>query len=381
MKNHNFYNEKLDQLKNDYNFRSLENLQIFDKYIIKNGKKMLNLSSNDYLGISCDENLRTEFLKNYTKQIAIPSARLLCANSNSYYELEEYLAQKFNKEKALLLNSGYHANLAIYSTLAKSGDVIFCDKLNHASIIDGIKLGGAKLIPYNHLDYEDLENKLKKYRKNFKNALIATEALFSMDGDFCELKPLVKLKNKYDCLLIVDEAHSFGVYGKGLGHCAEQNQLQNVDLIMATFGKAIGSYGAFCVGNKVLINYLINFARPFIFSTVFPQICAEFAKFVLENKIFTKDNHLQNKLLDLQNLTHNLLKDFQILGSSYIIPIIFGENKKAIEASQKMQNNGFYCLPIRYPTVKKNTARLRLSLNSAIEKWEIEKLADYIKKL
>ena len=376
-KQYEFYKSKLDEQKASLNFRSLTALEMSSKYIFQGGKKLLNLSSNDYLGISTREDIRREFLKEYNLPISIPSARLLCANTNSYTKLENFLCEKFSKEAALLFNSGYHANVGIYSTLAKKGDVVFCDKLNHASIIDGIRLGGADLIPFKHVNYEDLESKLKRYRNKYKNAIISSEALFSMDGDFCDIKKLVELKQKYDAILVVDEAHSFGVYGNGKGFCAQEGMTDKVDLIMATFGKAVGSYGAFCVGDKILIEYLINFARSFIFSTVFPQISAEFAYFVLKNYIFSSDK-LQNKLINLKDYAHKNLSEFEILGSSYIVPVVLGENKKALEASKILYDNGFYCLAIRYPTVAKNSARLRISLNSAIDFEDLDPLFDVL---
>ena len=374
MKNpYNAYRNALLEKKESLNFRSLNALEIEGKYVIQNNRRLLNLSSNDYLGISTYKDVGQEFLKNYDKPLSVPSARLLCANTTSYEKLEALLSQKFKKEAALLFNSGYHANVGIYSALAKKGDVVFCDKLNHASIIDGIRLGGADLIPFKHVNYEDLESKLKRYASKYENVIIATEALFSMDGDFCDIKKLVELKEKYGAILIVDEAHSFGVYDGGLGFCAQEGMLDKVDLIMATFGKAVGSYGAFCVGCKVLIDYLINFSRSFIFSTVFPQISAEFAYFVLQNYIFSSDK-FQNKLLKLTDIVHKRLCGLNILGSSYIVPVVLGENQKALELSKTLMDKGFYCLPIRYPTVAKNSARLRISLSAAIEQADLEPL-------
>ena len=374
MKNpYNAYQNALLEKKESLNFRSLNALEIEGKYVTQNNKRLLNLSSNDYLGISTYKDVGQEFLKNYDKPLSVPSARLLCANTSSYEKLEELLKNKFNKEAALLFNSGYHANVGIYSALAKKSDVVFCDRLNHASIIDGIHLGGADLIPFKHANYEDLESKLIRYSKKYTNVIISTEALFSMDGDFCDIKKLVELKEKYGAILIVDEAHSFGVYGGGLGFCAQEGMLDKVDLIMATFGKAVGSYGAFCVGCKVLIDYLINFSRSFIFSTVFPQISAEFAYFVLQNYIFSSDK-FQNKLLKLTDIVHKRLCGLNILGSSYIVPVVLGENQKALELSKTLMDKGFYCLPIRYPTVAKNSARLRISLSAAIEQADLEPL-------
>ena len=379
-KQYEFYKKKLDEQKKNFNFRNLKSLEISSKYILQDGKKLLNLSSNDYLGISTRKDIRDEFLKTYDLPISVPSARLLCANTTSYDKLENFLSDKFSKEACLLFNSGYHANVGIYSALAKKGDVVFCDKLNHASIIDGIHLGGADLIPFKHANYDDLEGKLNRYAKKYENVIISSEALFSMDGDFCDIKKLVELKEKFGAILIIDEAHSFGVYGEGLGYCAQEKMLDKIDLIMATFGKAVGSYGAFCVGDKILIEYLTNFARSFIFSTVFPQISAEFAYFVLKNYIFSS-NVLQDKLLNLKNYVHKNLSELNILGSSYIVPIVLGENEKALSASKLLYDNGFYSLAIRYPTVAKNSARLRISLNSSIEQADLNPLFEVLSRI
>lgn len=372
-----YYKEKLDKLKQTSNLRTVKNIVQDGKYVIFENKKLLNLSSNDYLSISIDNNIKDNFLSSYKGKIQNPSARLLSGSNKIYNELEEKLKTILNKESSLLFNSGYHANVGIYSSLLNKDDVVFIDKLNHASIIDGIKLSGAKLIPFNHLDYQDLEEKLVKYRKNYKNSIISTETLFSMDGDFSDIKKLVELKNKHDSFLIADEAHTFGVYGKGRGYVFESNLINEVDLIMGTFGKAIGSYGAFAAGNKILIDYLINYARSFIFSTALPEISVQFTNYVIDNYILDKDK-LQNKLFDITNYTHQKFKNLNILGTSYIIPVLTRDSKLALELSNKLIKEGFYILPIRYPTVKKGLERIRISLNPSITKDEIDKLYSII---
>lgn len=372
-----YYKEKLDELKQTSNLRTVKNIVQDGKYVIFENKKLLNLSSNDYLSISIDNNIKDNFLSSYKGKIQNPSARLLSGSNKIYNELEEKLKTILNKESSLLFNSGYHANVGIYSSLLNKDDVVFIDKLNHASIIDGIKLSGAKLIPFNHLDYQNLEEKLVKYRKNYKNSIISTETLFSMDGDFSDIKKLVELKNKHDSFLIADEAHTFGVYGKGRGYVFESNLINEVDLIMGTFGKAIGSYGAFAAGNKILIDYLINYARSFIFSTALPEISVQFTNYVIDNYILDKDK-LQNKLFDITNYTHQKFKNLNILGTSYIIPVLTGDSKLALELSNKLIKEGFYILPIRYPTVKKGLERIRISLNPSITKDEIDKLYSII---
>lgn len=372
-----YYKEKLDKLKQTSNLRTVKNIVQDGKYVIFENKKLLNLSSNDYLSISIDNNIKDNFLSSYKGKIQNPSARLLSGSNKIYNELEEKLKTILNKESSLLFNSGYHANVGIYSSLLNKDDVVFIDKLNHASIIDGIKLSGAKLIPFNHLDYQNLEEKLVKYRKNYKNSIISTETLFSMDGDFSDIKKLVELKNKHDSFLIADEAHTFGVYGKGRGCVFESNLINEVDLIMGTFGKAIGSYGAFAAGNKILIDYLINYARSFIFSTALPEISVQFTNYVIDNYILDKDK-LQNKLFDITNYTHQKFKNLNILGTSYIIPVLTKDSKLALELSNKLIKEGFYILPIRYPTVKKGLERIRISLNPSITKDEIDKLYSII---
>ncbi len=375
MKN-DFYKAALDDLKNKSQFREIKDIKQNGKNIILNGKKLLNFSSNDYLGISSDKELRENFLKEYLKngaKISNPSARLLCGTDSIYLELEQFLAKIFNKEKALIFNSGYHGNVGIYSSLVDSNDVVFIDKLNHASIIDGIRLSKAQIIPYKHLDYNDLRVKLQKYRKKYGKAIISSESLFSMDGDIADINALAGLKEEFDTLLVIDEAHSFGVYGDGIGIAKEQNALNRVDLILATFGKAIGSYGAFAVGSEVLIDYLRNFARSFIFSTTLPEISVAFAYHNLKTKILASNN-LQSKLFSLNDYLRKNLKGYKILGESYIVPILLGKNEISVKFSNKLIENGFYILPIRYPTVAKNTARLRISLNSAMDFQDMDLL-------
>lgn len=381
-----FYENALEGLKKASSFRSIKDIKQDGKYIILNGmgcrdKILLNFSSNDYLGVSSNKALRYSFLKEYTNgpgKISNPSARLLCGTNSVYKELEEFIAKIFNKEKALIFNSGYHGNVGIYSSLLNSDDIVFIDRLNHASIIDGIRLSGAKVVPYKHLDYDDLKNKLIRYRSKYKKAIISSESLFSMDGDIADINKLADLKDEFNTLLIIDEAHSFGVYGGGIGITKEQNALERVDLILATFGKAIGSYGAFVAGDEILIDYLINFARSFIFSTTLPEISAAFSYYVLKDLIL-KDNKLQNKLFSLNKLLRESLESFNIIGESYIVPVILGENERAVKFSNILIQNGFYILPIRYPTVAPNTARLRISLNAAMDEDDVNSLSCFLK--
>ncbi len=360
------FNNHIENLKKHSHFRNIKNFSDKDeKYIFSANKKLINLSSNNYLGFADNKAITQEFLNtcDYDYSFGSASARLLTGTLPVYNELETLIANLFNKESALLFNSGYHANVGINSSLAGKGDVIFSDKLNHASIIDGMRLSEGKFFRYPHNNMDALEKLLMRERKNFNNAIIASESVFSMDGDIADLKKLVELKEKYNCILILDEAHAFGVFGqKGLGVSETLGIIEKVDLIVGTFGKAIGSMGAFAVGNKVIIDYLTNKARSFIFSTALPPINIAFTKWIIEKKLpSTYEKRMQ------------MLKIGKNAGSdSHIIPIIIGENKETVDICEILYQNGFFTLPIRPPTVPEGTSRLRLSLTTEITEQEIQ---------
>lgn len=359
------YTELLENLKNHSHFRDIKDFEGKDeKYIYYKGQKLLNLSSNNYLGFADNKNITEEFL-NYAGDkysFGSASARLLTGSLPVYKELEELISTIFNKERTLLFNSGYHANVGINSSIAGKGDVIFSDKLNHASIIDGMRLCDGKFFRYPHKNIQALEKLLIRERKNFNNAVIVSESVFSMDGDIADLQKLVELKEKYNCILILDEAHAFGVFGKnGLGVTETLGITDKVDLIVGTFGKAIGSMGAFVTGKKTLIEYLTNKARSFIFSTSLPPINIAFSKWIIEKKLpYTYEK--RKKMLSIG----------QKAGSeSHIIPVVIGGNKETVDTCNVLFHNGFFTLPIRPPTVPEGTSRLRLSLTTDITEKEI----------
>ena len=376
-----FYDDEIENLKKIDNYRQIYNIQKKSgKYIFIDNKKLLNLSSNDYLGLSTNKDLLKEFinskLDNDEFLFSSASSRLLTGSSSIYNKLEENIAKRFKKEKALLFNTGYQCNLGVVSSLAKQGDIIFSDKLNHASIIDGIKLSNANFYRYKHLDYNHLEYLLKKYRNQYKNAFIISESIFSMDGDIANINILIDLKKKYNCILIIDEAHAFGVFGDNLCGYFENN-LDDIDIITATFGKALASQGAFAVGNKNIINFLINKARSFIFSTAIPSASLMWIDWLLSEKFETlkiQQNQLQlliKKIETYTNITNS---------KTQIIPIIIGNNEKTINISKKLFDNNILALPIRTPSVPPNKARLRISLNPNIEFQEIKNVFDIILK-
>ncbi len=366
------YSKILTELKNHSHLRDLKNFEDKDeKYIYFRGKKLLNLSSNNYLNFADNKKITEEFLLQYGGKYSFGSAssRLLTGTLPVYSELENLLCRLYSKEAALIFNSGYHANVGIASALNQKGDVIFSDKLNHASIIDGMRLSDGKFFRYPHNDTAALENLLIRERNNFNNAIIITESVFSMDGDIADLKKIVELKKKYNCILAVDEAHAFGVFGQsGLGVCEDSGTIGDIDLIIGTFGKSVGSIGAFAAGSKILIDFLINKSRPFIFSTAIAPINVAFTKWVIETK-FPQTKEKRKKML-------TLAKKFN--GQSQIIPVITGDNQRTVEMCEILYNNGYFTLPIRPPTVPSGTSRIRLSLTADIEENELQILKELI---
>lgn len=366
------YKRILEELKSHSHFRNLKNFEKKDeKYIYYKGKKLLNLSSNNYLNIADNQAITQEFLDNVGNRYSFgsASARLLTGTLPVYQELEELLSSLYGKESALLYNSGYHANVGISSALNQKGDVIFSDKLNHASIIDGMRLSDGKFFRFPHNDMHALEKLLERERKNFNNAFIITESVFSMDGDIEDLKKIVELKKKYNCIMIIDEAHAFGVFGeKGLGVAEELGIIDDVDLLVGTFGKAIGSMGAFVTGSKTMIDFLINKSRSFIFSTALPPINIAFSKWIIETQIPKTAQKRKNML--------NLAKKFG--SQSHIIPVVIGKNKDTVDLCEVLFHNGYFTLPIRPPTVPVGTSRLRLSLTADIREEELQTLKEKI---
>lgn len=375
------YEDELKRLKKNNSYRQIPDITEKDgQYVIVDGKKLLNLSSNDYLNLSGNEDLAKEFMSEFSDnpqfQFSSASARLLSGTSSVYRDLEKVLADLFHKDAALIFNTGYQCNLGVISTLMGKGDIVFSDKLNHASIIDGMKLADADFRRYKHLDYTHLEDLLKKYRKKYDKALIVSESVFSMDGDTADIRKLVELKKKYNAILMIDEAHAFCSIDD---NCAGISDGLDVDIVTATFGKALGSFGAFVVSNKTIINFLINKARSFIFSTSIPPVNIAWTKWLLTAK---KDVIMKQKqkLGRLVIAAHKYLKsqDIETTSDSQIIPVIIGEDDKAVKIAEQLRSMGYFVLPIRPPTVPPNTSRLRLSLTADMDFADIRTLVNYV---
>ena len=268
---------ELDKLEACGNLRVLPETCSEGKWIEAGGRRMLNLSSNDYLGLASDKALREEFLRTVKERdlcFSSSSSRLLTGNFPAYRELESLLASLFGAESALVFSSGYHMNTGILPAVTDANTLILADKLVHASLIDGIRLSAAKCIRYRHQDYAQLENLLAKHHGEYHRIIVVTESVFSMDGDVASLDRLVELKRRYaNVMLYVDEAHGIAVRGqRGLGVAEEQGCLKDIDFLCGTFGKAMASVGAYVVCRKVIRDYLVNRMRTLIFNTALPPI-------------------------------------------------------------------------------------------------------------
>ena len=296
--------------------------------------------------------------------------------------MEEKLAQFKNKEAAVVFNSGYQANLGIISSLYGKDDCIFSDRLNHASIVDGIILSQARFYRFWHNDIAHLDSLLKKERSRFKKALIITESVFSMDGDIAPLKELVSLKEKYDCLIMVDEAHATGIFGhEGAGVVAQENLEERVDFIMGTFSKALAGFGAYLACSRTVADYLINTCRSFIYSTALPA--SVIACNLASIELIKEEPYRRKELLENAEYFRDLLKKsgLKVKGCSQIVPVIIGDNLKTVQFASQLQEKGYWVLPIRPPTVEANQSRLRFSLSYYHDKATLERLCDDISKI
>ena len=371
--------QELIQLEQTGNLRGLPGIELDGKWIHLDEKKMLNLSSNDYLGIASDQKMRQDFLSNLDIDKAIfssSSSRLLTGNYPVYQKVEHLLTDLYKKESALVFSSGYHMNMGILPAIADKNTLILADKLVHASIIDGIRISSAQCIRYRHQDYRQLEELLDKHHAGFRSMIIVTESIFSMDGDVSPLPLLVQLKKKYpNTFLYVDEAHAVGVRGlNGLGIAEEEDCIPEIDLLCGTFGKAFASMGGFVVCSKIFRDYLINRMRTFIFTTALPPIQLEWSFFVLNKMINMKEERMWLRKSSQKIKEALEEKVFTSTSSSHILPVVIGDSKETILKAGEMQRKGFYMLPVRPPTVPEGTSRLRISLTAGITSAELNQL-------
>ncbi|HZL14265.1 MAG TPA: 8-amino-7-oxononanoate synthase [Verrucomicrobiae bacterium] len=347
------------------------------------GKTFLNFSSNDYLGLANDPILKDAALR-AIKQFGSGSgaSRLLCGSLAPFHELEEALAQFKKTQAALTFSSGYATALGAIGALPGKNDVIILDKLVHACIVDAAKLSGAKIRVFAHNDLTDLKEKLF-WAQKFKSAvLIVTESIFSMDGDSAPLREMVELKNKFGAWLMVDEAHATGIFGKnGRGLADELGVSDQIEVQMGTLGKALGSSGGYICGSRALIDFLVNRARSLIFSTA-PIPAAAAAATAAIRFVQSREGEARRKFL--RERINGLNRKLKIQNSKFqgaIIPIIIGAEIKAIQAADKLREQNIFVPAIRFPSVARGAARLRLTVSAAHSADDISQLIRALKTL
>ena len=378
--------QELQLLEEHSNLRRLPRMVHDGRDVIVNGKRMLNLSSNDYLGLASDRALREEFLRTLTPDTFLPtssSSRLLTGNFTVYEELEAELAHLFGTEAALVFNSGYHANTGILPAVSDAQTLILADKLVHASLIDGARLSGARLSTFLHNDMESLRKKLQHLRNANPSGgiLVVTESVFSMDGDRAPLREIVRLKDEFGALLLVDEAHGFGVLGEhGAGLAEELGVSSRIDFQMGTLSKAAGVSGGYVACSRAWADVMVNSARSLIYSTAPPPALAAAALAAVEGIRSGEGKELRRRVSVLAN---SLSAALGMPGRpvSSIFPVVVGENDAALAAADALLEQGFLAPAIRYPTVPRGTARLRITVTAAHESGQVTRLGTALKEL
>ncbi len=354
----------------------VENAQ--DTHIEIKGKMLLSFCSNNYLGLANNPSV-VKAVKDAVEEYGwgAGASRLVSGNMLLHEALENEISRFKGKEAALVFPTGYMANIGAISSLVSNGDLVISDKLNHASIIDGCRLSGADFRVYAHCDMQKLETILRKSAK-YNRKLIVTDSVFSMDGDIAPLPDIVRIAGKYEAMVMVDEAHGTGVFGEGGRGVVEHFNLnKEVDIVMGTLSKAIGSLGGYVTGDTDLINYLRNRARSFMYTTALPPaVCAASIAGI---KLIRNDPSIRESLWRNVRFIKDKLKslDFNLISSeSPIIPILIGDAQKAIDRSKLLYKKGILIPAIRPPTVPTNSSRLRMTVMATHTKSDLEILLD-----
>ena len=362
-----FIKNELEQIKKNNLYRKIRFGKISGSKINILGKNLINLCSNDYLGIN-PTNLKIKQIQS--------SSRLISGNDSVYEKFEKKLAKHKSHEKSLVFPTGYMANLGIISALVKKEDLILSDELNHASIIESCRLAGAKVEIFKHNDIEDLRKKIKQKQKR---KFLITEGVFSMDGDYSNLPEITEITEKNNIITILDDAHGDFVVGKdGKGTAEKFHVSKKIDVYVSSLSKGLGSFGGYVASNNQIIDYCTNKSKSFIYTSALPAVLVEDAE-----KRFDSDRNKQQK--KLQNNTKIIIDGlknigFQIESSTHIIPIIIGDEKKAMDMGEFLFKNGIFVQPIRYPTVRKNQARLRISVSAWLNEDDLEQSLKIFKK-
>ena len=349
--------------------------------IIIEGKKVLNFCSNNYLGLANDSRVEQAAIDCIqTEGFGSGASRLVCGNRMAHQKLEKCLAKFKETESCLLFNTGYMANVGIISSIFGRDDIIFSDRINHASIIDGIRLSDSKWRRYPHRDMITLEEMLRSSSLFCKRGII-TDSVFSMDGDLAPLDKIVALAKKYDCLVMIDEAHAIGVMGKnGKGLAEHFGVEKDIDIQMGTLSKAVGSFGAYCCGSQNLISFLINKARSFIYTTGLPPSVAAASLKAIE--IIQEEPQRRKQLWQNTQYMQNELKRLgfnTMLSQTPIIPILVKDSDIAVQLSNRLLERGIFVSAIRPPAVPPHTARLRLTVMATHTKQQLNFVLNQLK--
>ena len=361
---HSFITKALEERSKTKQYRRLIASEADGLYVSREGKKLINFSSNDYLGIANRAEpaiAAKEFIDKYGNGSS--ASRLITGTCSYHLELENDIAAALGTEAALLFNSGYQANTTVIPSLAGRESLILSDKLNHNSLLQGARLSRGKVQRYRHNDIDHLESLLKKAKGKQNEIVIVTESIFSMDGDMADIKAISNLAHSHGALLMIDEAHAMGVLGrKGMGLCAHTD---DADLVMGTFGKSFGSFGAFIGCTLEMREYLINLCGGFIYTTALPPSVIGAASKSLE-LVLSMDEERDQLIKNSQYLRDGLkAAGYDTLDSySQIIPIMVGGEAEAISLSKYLEDHGIFAVAIRPPTVADNRSRIRITLNT-----------------
>ncbi|MFA5088192.1 MAG: 8-amino-7-oxononanoate synthase [Candidatus Omnitrophota bacterium] len=348
-----------------------------------NGRDVLNFCSNNYLGLAGDARLARAAAEGMSREgFGAGASRLVCGNMSAHLQLEAKIARFKGAEESLLFSTGYMANVGILSSLFGRGDIIFSDRFNHASIIDGILLSQAKMKRYPHKDMGSLRKMLSEAR-GFRKRCIVTDSVFSMDGDIAPLDKIVSLAEEYDCWVMVDEAHAFGVLGEQGKGAVELFGLEDkIDIQMGTLSKAAGCFGAYCCGSRNLIKFLMNRARSFIYTTGLPPGVAAAACRAIE--IIEDEPQRRERLWENTRYMLNGLRrmGWETLDSQTpIIPVVVKDAGLAVTLSQRLLGEGVFISAIRPPTVPQNTSRLRVSVMATHEREDLNFVLDCLARI
>lgn len=350
----------LDDIKKENLYRQMRHGKVDGPYITIGRKRLVNFCSNDYLGLSVSQALPRQFQS---------SSRLVSGNDVSFMKLERILASHKSQESSLIFPTGYMANLGAIPALAVKDSLILSDELNHASIIEACRLSRSKTLIYKHNDIDDLSKKIRANKKARK--FIVTEGVFSMDGDLADLKRISELAEKNNAILILDDAHGDFTIGRdGRGSASHFGVEKNIDVYISSLSKGLGSFGGYAAASKEVIDLCVNKAKSFIYTSALPSLLVDLTLERLKQNREVRRKKLERNVKLLSTQLRRLGYDIQ--SQTHIVPLIIGDEKRTLEFSRYLYEKGIFAQPIRYPTVPKNNARIRISVTAWLSDEHIE---------